>query len=298
MSPAVLIRKLAESGSDYVTLARQILALGNAVSFENADSIRLAAEITPDPSKKACLLQLLAELHDSDSLRLFLAEIDKYISQDRVPEDATLVAISYLAYLGSPKSLPSNLGEKLNAVLLKAATDSSPKARALKAGALSSLGGVGRLDVSVTPLLDMLIDQDPEVVGQCLYALSSIWRRALDEGANVDQHKDRVCQKLTILISSILPKLCERQQSYVSAEMHVVSESTNVLALLDPRSLSDVLPDIFATAIAMKSNYLLAIVAEALKLLPEGLHVEVLVRLATSAKLSIPDAATRLLKVV
>jgi len=284
----------SDDPQEYTDMARSILDSEDRITPDFLRRLRELLVGTGNDHKRACLLQLLAELDDTEAIPLFVEEISRYAEKGSTPSLSLIAAVTYIGFLAITDDNILLLLKSIEVLTTNALQSDSPLKKALFAGIVATLGAIGRLEES-TLLTRIMLRSDRDIVEGCLYNLSNIWTRA-DKQERVNEHY-QICtgEALEQVISLYLPQINTSGRKVITPEHRIIAEALELLASVSPPRVMKQIPQVFMAALQMQTQYLFSAVTGVLRRISSEDVKEVLGQVSRHTQLQMDDVFVKLL---
>ncbi len=271
-----LIRDFASSTTpdEYKTLAAAILDRPHGPLAQSLPTLRRVLEHISNDDKRACVLQLLAELRDDESATRFVDEIHAF---SQTPEDTPLpisviTAITYVRLLNIPAELLDQLLNDICIIARNRYAIQSVEDKQLIAGALVTVGVLGNLESSSAFIIELLRSADSEIVEEALDSLTAILNRSRKQPIRDDLHHQLGISLMSLLESQEAELARTTDESRITSSDIIVSQLLPLLARIDAPSATSAVLRVIMTALRSDDTYLKGSIVSAIRALPADLR--------------------------
>lgn len=261
-------------------LAEEIFDLCSERDKDSISKLRNILSDTTNQYKRACLLQLLAELGDNESAPIFIKEIRDYDeSNTDVPPGAPLiVAVTYIRLLKMPEDKKKILVTQIINCVNKCHNLEFPEKTALIAGAIITFRAMGSLEDCTDFLIEFLYDNDMGIVEGSVESLSHVWRRAAKNRETekvilLDDYRQKISKELQYLLNKYGSQITK--EDIITPIDTLLSRTSLFLTQVDPDSSVELLSNLFIKAIEKGNKYLMVSFLKALKTPPTSTNIVV-----------------------
>lgn len=251
--------------------------------------------------KKACLLQLLAQLGDNASVNHFIEEISNHSSLINpfftiTPSLPLVVAITYIRFLKVPEEYKALVVKNVQSIVIKCKDLNFAHKKALTMGAVITLGVLSQLDEETLDFfVDMLVHDDTDIVEETIESLSCVWETTEKKNLSVlQQYRQKVCEELKKLALKYKSDITNTRK--ITPSKAIVSRTLLLLARVEPEFFIDLLLDSFANILEMDSAYLNSSILAALEYVPKEIQVDFFTNILDSKTIGTRKVVTLLVE--
>lgn len=273
------LKERFQASSNHEEIGHLARDVANSSSNEKFRVLHELLKSEKEDQKRACLLQVLAELGDNHSIKSFLDEIH-HLARSSTKVAATLsqlVAVTYIRFLQIPnEEIEDVIKNIINVVNNRIELDVEKKKNFIM-GAIVTISSISQLDESADFLLQFLKYSELDIVEEVLDSLSEVWQRTERNQKEdiLNQYRERMTKQLYSLIEEHCLNISNTKS--ISPHKRIISRAISLLTKVDPRNVSkELIHKLLIISINENSSYLRTAVLDALLTIPNDKFLEIL----------------------